>query len=247
SALFGLTTPEERPDGSDRIFGGAGIDTSRNNAGDATEDGTTHVITTVNDGHTLDADFIMGDNANVFRPVNGLTDEFLVFSYDDDYAGTGRIIPRAMQQLDYTLGGADFAGGTYANGVANADNGLADVIHGESGDDYIFGMVGSDVIFGEGQNDDIIGGYGHDWISGGTGQDGVLGDDGLLYTRRNSATYGEALYGLAALKATDPDAKFNDGDVLDELISTPGDVQIAVINPAGKLAKVADFVPLSVD
>ncbi|HXT29054.1 MAG TPA: LEPR-XLL domain-containing protein [Vicinamibacterales bacterium] len=249
SALFGLTTPEERPDGSDRIFGGAGIDTSRNNVGDATEDGSTHVITAVSDGHTLDADFIMGDNANVFRPVKpGAGDtEFLKFSYDDDYAGTGRVIPRAMQQLDYTLGGADFAGGTYANGVANADNGLADVIHGESGDDYIFGMVGSDVIFGEGQNDDIIGGYGHDWISGGTGQDGVLGDDGLLYTRRNSSAYGEALYGLAALKATDPDAKFNDGDVLDELISTPGDVQIAVINPAGKLAKVADFVPLSVD
>ena len=246
SSLFGLVTQEMRPDGSDTIFGGAGIDTDRNHAGDAAEDGTTHVITTVDDGHALDADFIMGDNANVYRPVNDV-DQFLSFSYDDGYAGNLRIVPRVMQQLDYTLGGADYAGGSYENGVANDDNGLADLIHGESGDDYIFGMTGSDVIFGEGQNDDIVGGYGHDWISGGTGQDGVLGDDGLLYTRRNSSAFGEALYGLAPLLASDPDTRFSHGNVLNELIATPGDIQIALINPADKLAKVADFAPLSMD
>jgi hypothetical protein len=56
-------------------------------------------------------------------------------------------------------------------------------------------MTGSDVIFGESDDDDIVGGYGNDWISGGTGQDGVLGDDGLLYTSRNS--FGEPLYRIA--------------------------------------------------
>jgi len=246
SDLFGLTTEQMRPDGSDRIFGGAGIDISRNNTGDATIDAN-GVITTTATGHARDADFIMGDNADVFRPVTGggSTDAYLTFSYDN--YGPLKIVPRAMKQLDYTLGGADFAGGTYVNGIANNDNGKADLIHGESGDDYIFGMTGSDVIFGEGQDDDIVGGYGHDWISGGTGQDGVLGDDGLLYTRRNSSAYGEALYGLAPLLATDPDAKFNNGDVLNELISTPGDVQIATINVEGQLKKIADLVPFSYD
>jgi len=36
SDLFNLRLPTQRPDGSDLIFGGAGTDISRNNAGDAT-------------------------------------------------------------------------------------------------------------------------------------------------------------------------------------------------------------------
>ena len=140
-----------RPDGSDTIFGGAGFDIGRNDSGDTSAT-----------GHACDADYIMGDNANVFRLVQGgasgtnpadAQDTFRVFAYDNYSVGL-RIIPRAMQQLDYTLGGADYAGGSYVNGVANADNGAADVIHGESGDDVIFGMTGSDVLFGEGQDDD---------------------------------------------------------------------------------------------
>ena len=162
SELFGLTDETMRPDTSDYIYGGAGIDTDRNDIGDtetealASEDGMSHVITTVPDGHARDADFIMGDNANVYRLVDAGTDTFRTFNYDD--YGTLKIIPRAMQQLDYTLGGADYAGGNYTDGAANADNGAADLIHGESGDDIIFGMTGSDIIFGEGQDDDIIGG-----------------------------------------------------------------------------------------
>jgi Ca2+-binding RTX toxin-like protein len=263
SSLFGLTTNEERPDGADIIFGGAGaparlarndfVGTTDTDTG--TADGVGAVPTgndpqiALADRHSHDADFIMGDNANVYRMV-GAGDAYLQFNYDQTSAfenrGNERIVVRAMQQLDYTLGGADYAGGSYANGVANADNGLADLIHGESGDDYIFGMTGSDVIFGESDDDDIVGGYGNDWISGGTGQDGVLGDDGLLYTSRNS-TLGEPLYGVAGLLATDAMLKYNNGNALNELISTPGDVQLAVINVAGELKKTADLVPFSFD
>ena len=171
SALFGLTTEDERPDGSDVIYGGVGLDTDRSDIGDTTaEDGVLLAsidsegnITTAAGGHARDADYIMGDNANVFRLVQGgaagedpedLLDLFLTFNYDVMYYDPGiyaQIIPRGMEQLDYTLGGADYEGGAYNNGAANADNGAADLIHGESGDDIIFGMTGSDLIFGEGQ------------------------------------------------------------------------------------------------
>ena len=279
SGLFGLTTSDERPDGSDIMFGGAGIDIARNDLGDATlspedydpdgvdDDIPDRTVIPVPGGHVRDADFIMGDNANVFRVVQGgasgvdpadLADNFRTFNYDSGYAPDAlpstydRIIPRAMQQLDYTLGGGDFAGGGY-NGFGQAtptdmpvDNGLADLIHGESGDDYIFGMTGSDLLFGEGQDDDIVGGYGHDWISGGTGQDGVIGDDGLLYSSRNS-TLGEPLYGIAGLRASDGSTKYNNGDALNETISTPGDIQYALINVEGELKKTTDLVPFSFD
>ncbi|MHC4966761.1 MAG: calcium-binding protein, partial [Planctomycetota bacterium] len=259
SALFGLTDETMRPDGGDIIFGGAGIDTEYNDIGDTTfglasQDLATNEITTAPEGHARDADFIMGDNANVYRLVAGDPDDrFLAFNYDD-YTWDPvtmtyglRIIPRAMEQVDYTLGGADFAGGSYTSeGASNADNGAADLIHGESGDDVIFGQTGSDVLFGEGQDDDIVGGYGHDWISGGTGRDGVLGDDGLILTSRNS-TLGEPLYGVEGLLDRDPTTKYSNGNVLDEIIKTPGEIQYAVINVSGELKKTADLVPFSFD
>ena len=235
SALYGLTTAAMRPDGSDIMFGGAGIDIGRNDIGDASIDAN-GVITALPTGHARDADFMMGDNANIFRLVKGgataspsdPNDVFRTFAYDT-YAGGLRIIPRGMEELDYTLGGADYAGGSYVNGVANADNGAADLMHGESGDDVIFGMTGSDMLFGEGQDDDIIGGYGNDWMSGGTGQDGGLGDDGLIYTSRNGTA--EPLNGIAA--------------TTEQTISTPGQIQQAVINVAGELKKTIELVPFS--
>ena len=267
SALFGLTTEDERPDVGDIIFGGAGIDIARNYEGDATIDGNNNIVTTQT-GHARDADFIMGDNANVFRIVQGgasgtnptdLKDKFLTFLYDNYHAPTPpavplKIIVRGMQQLDYTLGGADYTEGTYSGGIADpdglgtlpADNGGSDFIHGESGDDYIFGMTGSDILFGDGQDDDIVGGYGNDWISGGTGQDGILGDDGLILTSRNS-TAGEPLYGIAGLLASDPSTRYSNGTALDETIQTPGDIQIATINITGQLKKSVDIVPFSYD
>jgi Ca2+-binding RTX toxin-like protein len=237
SALYGLTTAAMRPDGSDIMFGGAGLHIGRNDLGDATID-QTGVITANTGGHARDADFMLGDNGNIFRLVKGgasasatdPNDVFRTFAYDT-YAGSLRIIPRAMEELDYTLGGADYAGGSYHNGVANQDNGAADLMHGESGDDVIFGMTGSDMLFGEGQDDDIIGGYGNDWISGGTGQDGVIGDDGLIYTSRNGTA--EPLNGIAA--------------TTQQTISTPGQIQYAVINVTGDLKKTIELVPFSFD
>ena len=41
-------------------------------------------------------------------------------------------------------------------------------------------------LIGDGQDDDIYGNAGWDWISGGTGRDGVIGDDGRIFTSRNS-------------------------------------------------------------
>lgn len=277
SALFGLVTETMRPDGSDTIYGGAGnpVRLARNDfVGSSDSDvGTANGVggvPTANDPsialadrHSSDADFIMGDNANVFRVV-GAGDAFRQFNYDQSFddpvsglsedRGAERIVVRAMQLLDYTLGGSDFAGGTYtAFGQAQrlgqpADNGLADLIYGESGDDHIFGMTGSDVMFGNSDDDDIVGGYGHDWISGGTGQDGVLGDDGLIFTSRNSIQ-GEPLYGIAPLLANtnQTDTKNIDGNVLNEVISTPGDIQVATINVSGALKKTIDVTPFSFD
>jgi Ca2+-binding RTX toxin-like protein len=273
SALFGLTTEVMRPDGADIIFGGAGAAAriARNDFVGSTDTdvGTAEGVggvATNNDSsislanrHSRDADFIMGDNANIYRLV-GISDNFRTYNYDLSYydangayvdRGNIRIVPRAMEQLDYSLGGADYNAGEYVNGAAQllgqaADNGAGDLIHGESGDDYIFGMTGSDVIFGESDDDDIIGGYGNDWISGGTGLDGILGDDGLLYTSRNS-TDGESLYGVAALLEDDPRPKYADGNVLNEIIKTPGEIQYAVINIVGELKKTVDIVPFSYD
>jgi len=174
-----------RPDGSDMLYGGAGTDIVRNDLGDAS-----------GEGHARDADVIVGDNANIYRVVgiNGASSgEYLTYEYDT-YSSEVRIIPRAVEYLDYSVGGPDL------NAYATIeDQGGADEIHGESGDDVIYGLTGSDVIFGDGQDDDIIGGWGHDWISAGTGSDGVIGDDGRIITSRNSTLHGEALYGISAL------------------------------------------------
>ena len=126
ATLLGLIGEALRPDGSDIIFGGAGVPArlARNDFVGSTDTdvGTSEGIGAVptdddpsialENRHSRDADFIMGDNANVFRLVD-TSDAFLEFNYDQSSAfedrGDERIIPRAMEQLDYTLGGADFA------------------------------------------------------------------------------------------------------------------------------------------
>jgi Ca2+-binding RTX toxin-like protein len=221
SDLFSLQTPDRRPDGADLIFGGAGTDISRNDAGDTSAN-----------GHGDDADAILGDNGNIYRIVgtNGVAGPFVQLNYDQTSAfenrGSERIVVRGMEFLDYTPGGADFDAASAAT-----DIGAADEIHGESGDDFIYGMVGNDVLFGEGQDDDLIGGWGHDWISGGTGQDGVLGDDGRIFTSRNGTA--EPLYGIAATEQS--------------FITTPGKIQQADINVTGELKKAVDLAPFNVD
>ena len=108
SSLFGLTTLAAglRPDVDDTIFGGAGTRIERNDIGDATER-----------GHASDADYILGDNGNIFRLVgiNGNDSmAFLTFEYDNYTDGLLppdplNIIPRGIELLDYTFGD-DLAG-----------------------------------------------------------------------------------------------------------------------------------------
>ena len=58
---------------------------------------------TGNTAHSRDAAFIVGDNGNVFRLVDAAGND-RTFTYDN-YGGPLRLIPRSVQQLDYTLGG----------------------------------------------------------------------------------------------------------------------------------------------
>ncbi|MFL6036034.1 MAG: calcium-binding protein, partial [Gaiellaceae bacterium] len=171
SNLYSLKSASQRPDGSDEIFGGAGVRLERNNYGDLS-----------GPGHAHDADTILGDNGDIFEltGINGHASSpygFLTFNYDT-YSSTERLIPRAYRFLDYTPGAPDAAG----------PFGTADLIHGENGDDTIHGMHGDDVLFGEGEDDNVYGGTGNDRIYGGTGSDGILGDDGVMLTSRNGLT-----------------------------------------------------------
>jgi Ca2+-binding RTX toxin-like protein len=159
---------------------------------------------------------IIGDNANIFRLVgiNGISQgQFLNFTYDN-YSDTLKIIPRAVELLDYTLGGNP------------ADLGNDDLIRGEAGDDVIHGMTGNDVIFGDGQDDDIYGGVGSDRLYGGTGEDGILGDDGKIYTSRNGLT--ETLNGITQINA-------------ETNISLPGPFTSAWVYITGRLHKTVDL------
>jgi Ca2+-binding RTX toxin-like protein len=158
----------------------------------------------------------------------------LFYDYD-------RIIVRGVHLLDYTPGGIDVA----AN--AASDRGAGDEIHGESGDDTVHGQKGHDVLFGEGQDDDLIGGYGNDWISGGTGNDGVIGDDGRIMTSRNATAYGEALFGVVRLLADNGDTRTFNGNMMNEVIATPGTIQQAVANVGDEMKKAVNLTPFSFD
>jgi Ca2+-binding RTX toxin-like protein len=262
-----------RPAGADMLFGGAGVDIGRNDPGDATygDDGS---IITVPTGHARDADVMAGDNAQILRLVGTFGREaagtaadpyaYLTFAYDT-YEGGLRLIPRAVQLLDYTFGGPAFDAASAAT-----DRGEGDELHGEAGDDVAYGMVGNDVLFGDGQHDDLVGGYGDDWFSGGTGDDAIIGDDGRISTSRNSSSgwdldpngstlygnpceadgatcYSEPLYGVLALLPEDANSRTIEGNVLDEVIYTPGQVQIATIHVTGALKRTVNLTPFNVD
>ena len=184
------------------------------------------------------------------------------FNYDDD--GPMKIIVRGVTLLDYTPGGPDFrpdlfslinpgADPAYRDEFdiwAKVDIGGHDEIHGETGDDTAYAGGGRDRIFGDADDDDIIGGWGNDWVSGGTGQDGVIGDDGRIFTSRNTAgliaNFSEPLYGINFLLAADPDPQHPQiihGNVIDEFVYTPGQVQTATLNPNHALNKAIDTTP----
>jgi Ca2+-binding RTX toxin-like protein len=145
-------------------------------------------------------------------------------------------VVRAAELLDYTPGGSEY------DAAADDDNGAADTIRGEAGDDAIYGMVGDDILFGDAQSDDLIGGYGNDWISGGTGSDGILGDDGRILTSRNATgddgDLSEPLYGIGVIEVDRNERTLE--------IATPGDLQQSFINQTGELKKTVVLLPFNV-
>ena len=76
SNLFGLGTPEQRPDGDDIIFGGAGLRIERNDLGTGGDSRVNLVAE-----HAFDADVIIGDNAVILR-IQGADGRPLGFAYD---------------------------------------------------------------------------------------------------------------------------------------------------------------------
>ena len=225
SSLFTLTTPAMRADGSDIIFGGAGLRLGPNAPGTGSED--TDLVA----DHAGDADMILGDNGNIYVLVDAadrFDGPFLQYAYDssadigsnpDDpqqrqSRGELRIIPRAVVKLDYTYG--DDAAGL----------GASDLIYGEDGDDTILGMRGNDVLYGGGWDDNLIGGTGDDRLLGGTGEDGILGDDGIIRTSRNGLA--EPLNGIAASTET--------------VLALPGPFIGAVVDLGGYLKKTMDLI-----
>jgi Ca2+-binding RTX toxin-like protein len=251
SSLFGLDSGDERPDGSDRIFGGAGNRIGRNELLDG-ENPTDIALfgEDLEDRHARDADMIVGDNGSIYRLVGWkdydnddiLEYSYLQFNYDrsihteiiDDSRGDLFIIPRAVNlRLDYIPG----IGDSDENSVAHGED---DIVNGESGDDFIHGMIGQDILYGDSEDDDIFGEAGNDWISGGTGDDGILGDDGLIFTSRNveqgnakDTEFSEPLYGIAKV------------DEVNKEITTPGDIQQSIINAADLLKKSVDLTPFT--
>ncbi|HLZ94098.1 MAG TPA: hypothetical protein VKT20_02055 [Candidatus Dormibacteraeota bacterium] len=185
-------------------------------------------------------------------------------NYNYDLAGypsaTERIIARAVTVLDDTPGGPDLAGeassGPLVTG-AKANNGTGDIggnpvpgnwansgqpagtlqqgseIHAESGDAFIYGGPADDMIFGGAQNDTIVLGYGDNWVSGGRGDQCIIGGGGRCLVSRNGSS--EPLYGIAAIPSSSSTTSY-----LNQLITTPGNVQQATINVSGAL----NYTPL---
>jgi hypothetical protein len=185
---------------------------------------------------------------------------YLTFNYDlyGNPGATEWIVPRAVTRLDYTPGGPDLAQqpGPLVTG-SKATNGVGDIggtpetatvggttehlqkgseIHATPGGSFIFGGPANDVIYGGSGNDNINLGYGDNWVSGGRGRQCIV-VSGLCLTSRVSSTYGEPLYGIAAIPAAQ----------ISELIATPGNVQQAVINVTGALKYTSYLWPFSWD
>ena len=183
-------------------------------------------------GHARDADTILGDNANIFRVV--AAGAYRRFTYDT-YAGTLRIIVRAVQLLDYSPTGDAQLHLDEPERPGRLDGACRDEReHRRRRLPPRRGRRRRDPrpdrqrpFCGDGQDDDLYGESSFDWISGGTGDDGILGDDGLLLTSRNGVA--EPLYGIAATTQT--------------VLSVPGDQQTTTIYSNLALRKEADLEP----
>lgn len=266
-----------RPDGADLIYGGAGNPAllERNaSIGGPNNDVSGDTIVPAAERDATDADTILGDNGDVFRLVTGVDSDgdgtiddvvYERFNYDrdattangfvDDGFGTDALTirPRAVDSSDYGYEYIDHDGDPSTRerlSFTASARGEGDLIYGESGDDVIHGMSGNDVAFGNSGHDDLHGGIGTDFLLGGTGVDGVVGDDGLVLTSRNSDDFGEPLHGIDSLNPDQGEVKKNeevDTDALNAEISTPGNIQRAVINVEDELVKSVELFAFRTD
>lgn len=259
-----------RPDGADLIYGGAGeVSLLARNA----EVSGANTLVPDAERHATDADTILGDNGDIFRIVEDIDSEadgvqlgYATFNYDYDSTTADGFVDHgygvANDALQIRVRAITFAdyGYYYVDHDTNADTrevlqflstarGAGDLIYGESGDDVIHGMTGDDTIFGNSEHDDIYGEIGADFLLGGTGIDGILGDDGLILTSRNDIN-DEVLNGIAGLNEEQVFNKKNDEvdiHAINAVISTPGNIQVAMINIANELVKAVELFAFRTD
>jgi hypothetical protein len=204
SDFFSLDSDLERPDGADRIFGGSGLWTGRNDNG-----GLAAGAALPGAHHAMDADVIVGDNGRIIRIVgfNGTdcmtvagflcssSGKYVSFTYDDAYGAASELVVRGVTLLDYTWGGPDFRPDRF--GLADpaaAPNGFCSSSASQTQDTCshklpigagrnshvtqpgaaVDGLYHHE-IFG---NDEIHGGLSDDWVYTGGGNDVVFGDAG---------------------------------------------------------------------
>ena len=164
-----------------------------------------------------------------------------------------KIVVRGVTLLDYTAGGPAFRPDLFDSGrtefglAGDVDIGGHDEVHGETGDDTVYLGGGNDVAVRRCRRRRLIGGWGNDWISGGTGQDGVLGDDGRIFTSRNTAHAASASRCTASPSCWPATRTRSSATAtcINEFIYTPGQVQTATINVAGALNKAVDITPFN--
>ena len=213
SNLFGLTASVQRTSsGENMIFGGAGTRTGRSDPGFNVDP------LAVPDGQVFlsEADS-HARNASVILGDNG--NIFRIVGTNGLNTGTPHFNYDRARHLDpdnallVDVRGVDLL--DYQRWQAALDHGMVPPDH--LGFDAVIG--GSDLIRGESGEDRI-------W---GMGGDNAIFGDGVVLTSRNNTTVSESLHGIGALAAVNVE------------ISTPGNLQSAIIDVDGELKHTAQL------
>ena len=161
-------------DGSDTIYGGAGLDTILGAIGDDRIYGGLG-------SDSIDA----GDGADIVYGDDGNDNIQFGTGADTVFGGAGNDI---IDDLTASAAiGANLIYGGDGNDLMWSGND-ADTLYGDSGNDTMSGEVGNDLLFGGLDNDQLFGGSDLDTLYGDVGDDTVQGDSGadLLYGGDNS-------------------------------------------------------------
>ena len=150
-------------DGSDTLYGGAGIDTILGNIGDdRIYGGLGNDSVEAGDGN----DLVYGDAGNDTINFGAGTDTV--------FGGSGNDVIDDVPSA--SLSGANLIyGGDGNDTVWTGDS--ADTIYGGAGADVLNGEAGNDRLYGDEGDDILFGGAGNDVLQGGAGADAVFGGD----------------------------------------------------------------------